>query len=956
MLGHELVHAFQFDMTGGGGATSSSNIPNAVRLPLWFIEGMAEYLSVGPVDPHTAMWMRDAARREQAAAPSDQLDDPDYFPYRYGQALWSYVAGRWGDEVVARRPAGGVRGSADAERILEAVTGLDHKELSKQWHEAVRDAYRPVFEAKRDAAHLRAGWSSRRRTRGELNVAPALSPDGSQARLPLGEGPLLDRPVPGRRRAPGSVRRKLDRDRGRSALREPAVHQLRRRLGRRRAGASCSAAIRKGQAGARPSSIPRAGAREREIPFARAGRDLRSQLRRRTGSQVVFSAIVGRPHRPLRLRPRGEARCGGSPTTPSPTCSRPGRRTAARIAFVTDRFSSRLDDLTAGNYRLAAMDPALGRHPPAAQLRGRQEHRPRVVRGRRAACSSSPTATGSRNVYRLDVASGAHVAGHRPRHRRQRHHRAQPVALRGPRPARLQRLRGGQAPHLRHRGRRGWPGGPLGRDRRPPARGHAAAARAQLGRGARPPRRRRPSACPPARLRDGGLQAEALPRLHRPADPHRGRATARGPSWAAACRSSSATCSATTPSAPSLQVNGQLRGLRRRRRLREPEAPLGLGRAAWSRSRTSPARFGQRGPIGNGQRHHRARRSSSAQTNRSAADLRRLSVQPRPARRAGGGGAQHRLQPRERRRGSSSASPASSWPRSSEDLPAPDGLTYGEASAALVYDTSVFGATSPILGQRYRLEVTPDLRRRSSSRACWPTTAATSCPCARSRSPSARLHYGRYGSGGEDDRALAAVHRLPEPRARLRRRLLRAPRECGTDPDASARSSTSSWGAASLVGNAGAALPALRRRSAAAANLYGPVPARARRLRRHRRGLDGGRASAKFLGGDGTRSVREQRRRGRAGQRLRVRDRRGRLREAAGPAAEGLALGVQLQPGVLIVPRARLRRNQRNDNGAALSGVESRECCARVSRSRFRLCRPSTVVRGAFERPRPGRR
>ena len=53
VIGHELVHAFQYDMT-----TSPSSAPGengAERLPLWFIEGMAEYLSIGPVDTNTAM-------------------------------------------------------------------------------------------------------------------------------------------------------------------------------------------------------------------------------------------------------------------------------------------------------------------------------------------------------------------------------------------------------------------------------------------------------------------------------------------------------------------------------------------------------------------------------------------------------------------------------------------------------------------------------------------------------------------------------------------------------------------------------------------------------------------------------------------------------------------------------------------------------------------------------------
>ena len=51
-------------------------------------------------------------------------------------------------------------------------------------------------------------------------------------------------------------------------------------------------------------------------------------------------------------------------------------------------------------------------------------------------------------------------------------------------------------------------------------------------------------------------------------------------------------------------------------------------------------------------------------------------------------------------RASSSGSPAV-CPTDEEDLERPM-RNLGETSAALVYDTSVFGATSPILGQRYR--------------------------------------------------------------------------------------------------------------------------------------------------------------------------------------------------------------------------------------------------------------
>src|SRR5688572_25270852 len=106
VLGHELVHAFQYDISalrapgGRGGGIES--------LPLWFVEGLAEYLSIGPVDPHTAMWLRDATRQEELPQIKD-LDSGEYFPYRWGQAVWAYVGGKYGDDLVGQIYRDGVR-------------------------------------------------------------------------------------------------------------------------------------------------------------------------------------------------------------------------------------------------------------------------------------------------------------------------------------------------------------------------------------------------------------------------------------------------------------------------------------------------------------------------------------------------------------------------------------------------------------------------------------------------------------------------------------------------------------------------------------------------------------------------------------------------------------------------------------------------------------------------------
>ncbi|HUL02905.1 MAG TPA: hypothetical protein VLV16_06710 [Gemmatimonadales bacterium] len=176
VVGHELVHAFQYDITGEGLGVNF-RVPGAVRLPLWFIEGMAEYLSIGPVDPNTAMWLRDAVAQHKMPTIA-QLDDPRYFPYRYGQAFWAFIAGRYGDAMVGEvlRRAGRT-GSPDG--ALISVTTLRSDSLSKIWHQDIAAAYTPlrsVTDPPTAYGRLVVGGAAHE----GLNVAPALAPDGSR--------------------------------------------------------------------------------------------------------------------------------------------------------------------------------------------------------------------------------------------------------------------------------------------------------------------------------------------------------------------------------------------------------------------------------------------------------------------------------------------------------------------------------------------------------------------------------------------------------------------------------------------------------------------------------------------------------------------------------------------------------------------------------------------------------
>jgi hypothetical protein len=180
VLGHELVHSFQFDILKRSAVEASAS-PFAFVPSLWFMEGMAEYLSVGRIDAKTVAWLRDAALAGYLRTINEMDRFNDFLSYRFGQSLWSYIGKKWGDETIGlllqRSTALG------ADRAFERTLGITLTELSEEWHEAVRAAYLPRIRQAREIDRIarRVTWHSFPRGREKVPtfVAPALSPDGS---------------------------------------------------------------------------------------------------------------------------------------------------------------------------------------------------------------------------------------------------------------------------------------------------------------------------------------------------------------------------------------------------------------------------------------------------------------------------------------------------------------------------------------------------------------------------------------------------------------------------------------------------------------------------------------------------------------------------------------------------------------------------------------------------------
>lgn len=173
VLGHELVHAFQYRMLSSGDSTSIRNVAN---LPLWMIEGLAEYLSIGSYDPNTTMWLRDALETDHFPTLQKMTVDYHYFPYRWGEAFWAYVAGRWGDGVIS--PLFRYSSIMGFDYAIPRVLGITTREFNTQWEADCRAAYKNYLQSYTGGLSAGNEMFEDRKAIQEQDFAPAISPNG----------------------------------------------------------------------------------------------------------------------------------------------------------------------------------------------------------------------------------------------------------------------------------------------------------------------------------------------------------------------------------------------------------------------------------------------------------------------------------------------------------------------------------------------------------------------------------------------------------------------------------------------------------------------------------------------------------------------------------------------------------------------------------------------------------
>ncbi len=171
---HELVHIFSYDIMYGTLLRSVFSRSMLFPIPLWFMEGLAEYYSSG-YDRSGEMFMRDAAV-------FDYLYDLDYtggyMAYKSGQAAIYYLNETYGPGKVIEIMDAIRNQRGSISMALESSLGITSEELSRDWKKAMRRRYWPLYADKKEPEAYGRRLTDHVKKHHGMNIKPAFSPDG----------------------------------------------------------------------------------------------------------------------------------------------------------------------------------------------------------------------------------------------------------------------------------------------------------------------------------------------------------------------------------------------------------------------------------------------------------------------------------------------------------------------------------------------------------------------------------------------------------------------------------------------------------------------------------------------------------------------------------------------------------------------------------------------------------
>ena len=175
---HELTHAITLYMFYGSGMMSIIQGISRTSVPLWFIEGLAEYESRFGMDTESEMYIRDLVVNSRLP----DIEALDYYGYvgvyKCGQSVMDFIAETYGKEKIGEL-LHQIKTSHDAGRAIKKSLGLDWKELNRRWRKYINKYHWPVGAVTEQPVDFAEKITDHKEQEyNYYDISPAVSPRG----------------------------------------------------------------------------------------------------------------------------------------------------------------------------------------------------------------------------------------------------------------------------------------------------------------------------------------------------------------------------------------------------------------------------------------------------------------------------------------------------------------------------------------------------------------------------------------------------------------------------------------------------------------------------------------------------------------------------------------------------------------------------------------------------------
>lgn len=175
VIHHELTHAVMLQMVYGAGVQSIITGMARLQLPMWMIEGLAEYESRG-WDTESDMYMRDATLNGYVP-PVDYLYG--FMAYKGGQSVLYYLSQKYGGQKIGEL-LGKIKALKSTKRGIKQAIGVDTEDLTDNWHMFLKREYWPDIADRKEPEEIAKKMTDHKEWKNFVNSGPALSPKGDK--------------------------------------------------------------------------------------------------------------------------------------------------------------------------------------------------------------------------------------------------------------------------------------------------------------------------------------------------------------------------------------------------------------------------------------------------------------------------------------------------------------------------------------------------------------------------------------------------------------------------------------------------------------------------------------------------------------------------------------------------------------------------------------------------------